>query len=168
MYASAKTRLVDELLRSPYIRRTSAAGHLSVMFRPLCRAVLGPIGRDASRTYATESVKQRPKPRRRTFSGIQPTGVPHLGNYLGALVHWVRLQKRPQAESQSSESSGSTSNDGAAVAEKPVYCIVDLHALTVPQDPKALRRNTLEMAASLLAIGIDPAQSILYRQSKVL
>jgi tryptophanyl-tRNA synthetase len=116
-----------------------------------------------SRSYATANESKRPTVRRRTFSGIQPTGIPHLGNYLGALVHWVRLQNDPQPSTEGT----SMPLEPAQKSEKPVYCVVDLHALTVPQDPKALRRNTLEMAASLLAVGIDPARSILYRQSKV-
>ncbi len=81
----------------------------------------------------------------RVLSGIQPTGNLHLGNYLGAIVHWVRMQE-----------------------EHPcLFCIVDLHAITVWQDPAALRANTLEMAAALLASGIDPAKAILFVQSHV-
>ncbi|TPX67653.1 tryptophan---tRNA ligase [Spizellomyces sp. 'palustris'] len=93
-----------------------------------------------------------PKPSRFrpcTLSGIQPTGVPHLGNYLGALANWVRLQDSRSADSH------------------VLYSIVDLHALTVPQDPIVLRRNVRDMAASLLACGIDPKRSVLFRQSKV-
>jgi tryptophanyl-tRNA synthetase len=82
---------------------------------------------------------------RRVFSGIQPTGVPHLGNYLGAFRHWVALQEDHDA----------------------FYCIVDLHAMTLPWDPAALRRGTLEVAASLLACGIDPARSVVFVQSDV-
>ncbi|XP_016118911.1 tryptophan--tRNA ligase, mitochondrial-like, partial [Sinocyclocheilus grahami] len=80
------------------------------------------------------------------FSGIQPTGVPHLGNYLGALESWVALQ-----------------NEYSAV----MYSIVDLHSITQPQDPHMLRDNILDMAASLLACGIDPTRSILFQQSQV-
>lgn len=91
----------------------------------------------------------------RTLSGIQPTGVPHLGNYLGAIQNWVRLQP--------------DTSPSIATAPAPLllYSIVDLHALTVPQDPKLLRKNVLDMAAALLACGIDPDRSILFRQSKV-
>ncbi|XP_056286343.1 tryptophan--tRNA ligase, mitochondrial [Pseudoliparis swirei] len=82
----------------------------------------------------------------RVFSGIQPTGVPHLGNYLGALETWVGLQARfPQV----------------------LYSIVDLHSVTQPQDPALLRTNILDMAASLLACGIDPERAILFQQSEV-
>jgi tryptophanyl-tRNA synthetase len=81
----------------------------------------------------------------RVFSGIQPTGEPHLGNYLGALRNWVTMQDTADA----------------------VFCVVDLHAITVPYDPAQLRERTLEMAASLLAVGIDPERSILFVQSHV-
>lgn len=81
----------------------------------------------------------------RIFSGIQPTGNLHLGNYLGAIQNWVNLQDDFEC----------------------IYCIVDLHAITVPQDPKELLQNTREVAASLLAAGIDPKSSILFNQSRV-
>lgn len=81
----------------------------------------------------------------RIFSGIQPTGVPHLGNYLGAVRNWVRLQHEMES----------------------IYCVVDLHAITQPQDPKALAVQTRELAASLLACGIDPGKSLLFHQSAV-
>lgn len=80
------------------------------------------------------------------FSGIQPTGVPHLGNYLGALENWVALQ-----------------NQYPSV----VYSIVDLHSITQPQEPLGLRGSILDMAASLLACGVDPDRSVLFQQSQV-
>ncbi|KAJ4988655.1 tryptophanyl-tRNA synthetase [Stagonosporopsis vannaccii] len=83
------------------------------------------------------------------FSGIQPTGVPHLGNYLGALRQWVRLQ------------------DHAAPAATLLFSIVDLHAITVRQDPRALQQCRREMLASLLAVGLDPARCIVFAQSSV-
>jgi tryptophanyl-tRNA synthetase len=82
---------------------------------------------------------------RRVFSGIQPTNMPHLGNYLGALQHWVARQDRHEA----------------------FYCIVDLHAMTMPWDPAVLERRTRETAAVLIACGIDPGRSVLFRQSHV-
>ncbi|XP_057356582.1 tryptophan--tRNA ligase, mitochondrial isoform X2 [Manis pentadactyla] len=82
---------------------------------------------------------------RRVFSGIQPTGIPHLGNYLGAINNWVRLQ----------EEHGSM-----------LYSIVDLHSITVPQDPAILRQSILDMTAALLACGINPEKSILFQQSQ--
>lgn len=83
------------------------------------------------------------------FSGIQPTGVPHLGNYLGALQQWVRLQNE------------------AASDVSLIYSVVDLHAITVPQDPDHLRRCKREMLATLLAIGLDPNKSTIFYQSSV-
>ncbi|KAI9103297.1 hypothetical protein DFS34DRAFT_361475 [Phlyctochytrium arcticum] len=91
----------------------------------------------------------------RTLSGIQPTGVPHLGNYVGALANWVRLQE------------GGDKGSSPGKAGNVLYSIVDLHALTVPQDPAKLRKNVVDMAASLLACGLDMDKSILFRQSKV-
>lgn len=84
------------------------------------------------------------------FSGIQPTGIPHLGNYLGALSNWVQLQK-------------TDASSNALI----YYSIVDLHAITMPQDPRQLREAKLDMAASLLACGIDPKRSVLFEQSRV-
>jgi tryptophanyl-tRNA synthetase len=82
----------------------------------------------------------------RVLSGIQPTaGSFHLGNHLGALRQWVRLQEDTEA----------------------FYCVVDLHAITVAQDPAELRRNTLVSAAQLLALGVDPERSTLFLQSHV-
>ncbi len=81
----------------------------------------------------------------RIFSGVQPTGNLHLGNYLGAIRNWVQLQAEYDC----------------------IYCIVDLHAITVMQDPKELRASTREVAASLLAAGIDPVTSIVFNQSQV-
>lgn len=83
------------------------------------------------------------------FSGIQPTGVPHLGNYLGALQQWKRMQ------------------DEATPGTKLIYSIVDFHAITVPQQAAMLRQWKREMMASLLAIGLDPDRSIIFYQSSV-
>jgi tryptophanyl-tRNA synthetase len=79
------------------------------------------------------------------FSGIQPTGAPHLGNYLGALRWWVDFQDRYDA----------------------LYCVVDLHALTVPGDPEELSKATLTVATLLLSAGLDPSRCILFVQSHV-
>ena len=79
------------------------------------------------------------------FSGIQPTGDIHIGNYLGALRNWVKLQDSYDA----------------------IYCVVDLHAITVPYDPVALHRSRLNTAKLLLAVGVDPGRSLLYFQSQV-
>lgn len=82
---------------------------------------------------------------RRIFSGIQPTGNLHLGNYLGAIQNWVKLQ-----------------NDYECL-----FCIVDLHAITIPQDPTALRQSIRQTAAAYIASGIDPKKSIIFQQSAV-
>ncbi|KIM87337.1 hypothetical protein PILCRDRAFT_3829 [Piloderma croceum F 1598] len=82
------------------------------------------------------------------FSGIQPTGIPHLGNYLGALSNWVKLQKT------------------AAPEDELLFSIVGWHALTLPQDPKTLSDSRMDMLATLLAIGIDPKRSILFHQDQ--
>jgi tryptophanyl-tRNA synthetase len=81
------------------------------------------------------------------FSGIQPTGVPHLGNYFGALRHWANVQHE--------------SNSTA------IFSIVDLHAITVKQDPKNMKRRRKKMLASLLAVGLDPKKCIIFAQSSV-
>jgi tryptophanyl-tRNA synthetase len=80
---------------------------------------------------------------KRVFSGIQPSGNLHIGNYIGALKQWVAGQ-----------------NDGFNI-----FCVVDMHAITVPQDPKVLKEKTLEIASIILAAGIDPTKSILFVQS---
>ncbi|KAI1282278.1 tryptophanyl-tRNA synthetase [Xylaria sp. FL0933] len=84
------------------------------------------------------------------FSGIQPTGVPHLGNYLGAMRQWKRLQ------------------DMAGDQDKLFFSIVDLHAITMPQDPESLKNRRRELLAALLAIGLDPEKSTLFYQSSVM
>ena len=82
---------------------------------------------------------------KRVFSGVQPTGNIHLGNYLGALKQFVELQDDHEC----------------------IYCIVDMHAITVPQDPKELREHILDVAALYLAVGVDPKKSIVFVQSDV-
>ncbi len=81
----------------------------------------------------------------RIFSGVQPTGNLHLGNYLGAIRHWVKMQDSAEC----------------------IFGIMDLHAITVPQNPSQLRNSIREVAAALIASGIDPNKSILFPQSAV-
>jgi tryptophanyl-tRNA synthetase len=81
----------------------------------------------------------------RIFSGIQPTGRKHLGNYIGAIAQYVSSQERGEG----------------------IFCIVDLHAITVPYDPGELRERLYDTLAILLAAGLDPARSVLFRQSDV-
>jgi tryptophanyl-tRNA synthetase len=83
--------------------------------------------------------------KKRIFSGAQPTGQLHIGNYLGALKNWVALQDEYES----------------------FYCIVNLHAITLPQDPKVLRKKTLDLARIYLAAGIDPEKSTIFLQSDV-
>jgi len=82
---------------------------------------------------------------KRIFSGVQPTGNLHLGNYLGAIRNWVRLQDEYDC----------------------IFCVVDLHAITMWQDPKDLRANTREVAAAMIAAGVDPKRNIIFNQSQV-
>ena len=81
----------------------------------------------------------------RIFSGVQPTGNIHIGNYLGALKQFVELQEENQC----------------------LYCVVDLHAITLPTDPKVLKEHILDVAALYMAVGIDPKKQIIFVQSDV-
>jgi len=84
---------------------------------------------------------------KKIFSGVQPTGNLHLGNYLGAIKNFVKLQNEKENEC--------------------IFCVVDLHAITVKQDPKELKKNIRETAATFIASGIDPSKSIIFNQSMV-
>ena len=81
----------------------------------------------------------------RVFSGMQPTGALHLGNYLGAMVQWIKLQETHEC----------------------IYCVVDMHAITVWQDPKELREAIRTVTAAYLACGLDAKKSIVFNQSQV-
>ncbi|EKD33497.1 MAG: hypothetical protein ACD_76C00016G0002 [uncultured bacterium] len=82
---------------------------------------------------------------KRLFSAIQPSGILHIGNYIGAMHQFVNMQKEHDA----------------------IFCVVDYHSITVPQEPKALRQNILNLAAMYLACGVDPSHAILFQQSRV-
>ena len=84
---------------------------------------------------------------KKIFSGVQPTGNLHLGNYLGAIKNFVELQNEKENEC--------------------IFCVVDLHAITVKQNPKELKKNIRETVATFIACGINPAQSIIFNQSMV-
>lgn len=99
-----------------------------------------------SKNYLFITCHRKVHNKQRIFSGIQPTGSPHLGNYFGAIKNWIDIQ-----------------NSG----KDCIFSIVDLHSITIPQDPVKLRHNTHLMAACLLACGIDPDKSILFLQSQV-
>jgi tryptophanyl-tRNA synthetase len=79
------------------------------------------------------------------FSGMQPTHTLHIGNYLGALTRWVEMQQTHEC----------------------IYCVVDMHAITVPQDPGELKRSIREVTAAYIAAGVDPKRSIIFNQSQV-
>ena len=85
--------------------------------------------------------------KKKIFSGVQPTGNLHLGNYLGAIKNFVELNRDS--------------------ANECIFCVVDLHAITVAQDPKKLRNNIRETVAAFIACGIDPKKSIIFNQSQV-
>lgn len=83
------------------------------------------------------------------FSGIQPTGIPHIGNYFGALRQWKMMQ------------------DASPPGARLFFCIVDWHAITMPQDAHILMQKKAEMYAALMAIGLDPKRSTIFYQSEV-
>ena len=84
---------------------------------------------------------------KKIFSGVQPTRNLHLGNYLGAIKNFVELQNEKENQC--------------------IFCVVDLHAITVKQDPKELKNNIRETAATFIASGINPKESIIFNQSRV-
>ncbi len=86
----------------------------------------------------------------RVVSGIQPTGKPHLGNYLGAIVNYVKLQ-----------------DEAHAAGGQCFIFLADLHAISMPHDPAELSRNTREMVATLVACGVDPSKTVLFNQAQV-
>ena len=113
-------------------------------------ATASPSGVDATaiasspvRPWTAASTRGADLPRSRVFSGVQPSGLPHVGNYLGAFQSYIAMQERHDA----------------------IYCIVDYHALTSTHDGELIRHNTHEMALGLLALGLDPERAVLFRQS---
>ncbi|TMM45859.1 tryptophan--tRNA ligase [Qipengyuania marisflavi] len=98
----------------------------------------------------------------RVVSGIQPTGNLHLGNYLGAIRNWVRMQDTVEEDNRAQAAAG----DGAD-KNQCLFFLADLHAISMPHDPAELRRGTLEMTAALVACGIDPQRSVLFNQAQV-
>lgn len=83
--------------------------------------------------------------KKRIFSGVQPSGNLHIGNYLGAIKNWIKLQDEYEC----------------------IFCVVDMHAITVPQNPKDLTKNTIDIAKIYLAAGIDPSRSAVFVQSNI-
>ncbi|KAI0781518.1 hypothetical protein BD413DRAFT_505955 [Trametes elegans] len=124
------------------LRRTSSS------LSALCRSAHS-SGRLVRRLGTGAVAREQPRASPRVvFSGIQPTGLPHLGNLLGALLNWVKLQR------------------DAAPDDQLIYSIVGWHALTLPQDPKALSAARSDMFAVLLAVGLDPKRSIIFHQDE--
>ncbi|CAJ1957835.1 unnamed protein product [Cylindrotheca closterium] len=111
-------------------------------------------------TSTEVATEQPPKPKNiraeRILSGVQPTGSLHLGNYLGAIRQWVDFQNKEQ-----------TDEEGNVVPVENFFCVVDLHAITMPHDPMELQESTLSSAALYLAAGIDPVKSKVFIQSHV-
>merc|ERR1711968_327217 len=101
------------------------------------------VRRRALSAVASAADGSEPEVRKRVLSGVQPTGVLHLGNYLGAIRQWVANQE----------------------LYDNYFCVVDLHAITSPHDPKKLREDSLSAAAMYLASGIDPEKSKVFIQS---
>jgi len=130
-----------------FLSRRAPARCLCQFDQPFLRLTKRTSTRPSRRLNSTSALPQ--KPNQVIVSGIQPTGVPHIGNYLGALQQWVSLQNTSPPDT------------------KLLYSIVDWHAITKAQDPKLLSRRSRETLATLLAIGIDPERSIVFVQSSV-
>src|SRR6185369_4139830 len=114
--------------------------------RPAPDLVRSPLRRSGRAWHWTRNHKEAAMAfKERVFSGVQPTGNLHLGNYLGAITKFVALQERYDC----------------------IYCVVDLHAITVWQDPAELPRATREVTAAFIACGIDPKKHIIFNQSQV-
>ena len=104
-----------------------------------------PVVRPLTTLQEAAAPADGPPPRERVLSGVQPTGTLHLGNYLGAIRQWVQFQHEYDS----------------------LFCVVDLHAITAPHDPKKLQQETLDAAALYIAAGIDPETSPIFVQSHV-
>lgn len=132
---------------SAFVKPTHGPSRQSALVRMASAAA------EAAAEAAPKARKARPE---RVLSGVQPTGSLHLGNYLGAIRQWVDFQNKEQ-----------TDEEGNVVPVENFFCVVDLHAITMPHDPMELRESTLSSAALYLAAGIDPAKSKVFVQSHV-
>jgi tryptophanyl-tRNA synthetase len=117
------------------------------MLSARCRPRLSAQWTRLSHSFASQANSQTKS--KVVFSGIQPTGIPHLGNYLGALRQWVKLQNEAEDDT------------------RLIYSLVDLHAITIRQNPDQLRQWKRESLATLLAIGLDPKRCTIFYQSDV-
>lgn len=143
-YPDFRTNIPSNFMSSALSNRGGSVRRLLTANGPQYGAVRRKRTRTSFWSTATET------PSKIIFSGIQPTGVPHLGNYLGALRQWVKLQDE--------------ADDNNA---RLIYSLVDLHAITIRQDPAQLRQWKKESFAMLLAIGLDPERSTIFHQSDV-
>jgi tryptophanyl-tRNA synthetase len=130
---------------APQVRQRLLQRPLRGLFSPLLPCSCRSIRHNSSSPAQTSS----PLAPQTIFSGIQPTGIPHLGNYLGALHNWVKLQNE------------------ALPGTKLLYSVVDLHAITIPQEKGDLKRWKRESLAALLAVGLKEEKSVLFFQSDV-
>jgi len=140
----------------------------------------GHITGASSRLFSTETAEvetpavesaEVPKKKirtRRILSGVQPTGSLHLGNYLGAIKQWVEFQDTGKfAEAENLDGEEFKEDPNVEIVNENFFCVVDLHAITVPQDPSELEESTLASAALYIAAGIDPKKSKVFVQSHV-
>jgi hypothetical protein len=136
VFASCHVKAMKPWLRGALIQRRGVANLL--------------VGGKGEAAKLQLSRKRSPEHREPVvFSGIQPTGIPHLGNYLGALRPWVELQ------------------NGRIEKHRCLFSVVDLHALTIPQNAELLAQWRKESFASLLAVGLNPERSVIFIQSDV-
>ncbi|XP_064545320.1 uncharacterized protein TrpRS-m isoform X2 [Drosophila montana] len=138
--------LAKRLLNASQIQSPGTAPRERMPTPPTSQSSLTSKSQKKSQTGDQDQIQNQRWPRK-IFSGIQPTGSLHLGNYLGAVRKWTQLQK---------------------TRENVTICIVDMHSITMPHNPPLLRENIFTMAATLLACGVDPAQSTLFVQSAVM
>lgn len=137
MAASARTHMLASLLLVARAQGTVQGA------RPAMRSAASLL---RARAFASDAAPAKPPPaKKRVLSGVQPTGTLHLGNYLGAMRQWVNLQDEYDN----------------------YFCVVDLHAITMPHSPKELTESTYRTAALYLACGIDPKRSRVFVQSHV-
>jgi len=102
---------------------------------------------------AADAPKKKAVKLKRVLSGVQPTGTLHLGNYLGAIRQWVDFQDRQEFD-----------DEGNLIPRENFFCVVDLHAITTPQDPKELKESTLASAAFYLAAGTYKSSILYYKK----
>lgn len=126
------------------------------------------VSTSASAAATTEAPIKKKVRTRRILSGVQPTGSLHLGNYLGAIKQWVEFQNTGKfAEAENLDGEEFKDDENVEIVNENFFCVVDLHAITVPQDPSELEESTLASAALYIAAGIDPNKSKVFVQSHV-